>query len=143
MYAEVVYNSCRPNETAAVHGGKENGSELSSSTPPSVLPEVWVAVCRIKDRHYAALAYRYAACALLPYYRCNTYGTEISDGRYHHHGSRHRDRCVDGTDAAADQLLTELMAAAAAAGLELPEDDETTSTVVRRRRLRKQIGTLL
>lgn len=143
MYAEVVHNSCRPNAGAA-HGGKENSGDLA--TPPSVLPEVWVSVCRIKDRHYAALAYRYAACALLPYYRCAN--ADPSEGWHHHlqqhHGNgRHRDRSVEATDA--DELLLELMAAAAAVGLEVPgdddDDDETTSAPVRQERRRKQIGT--
>lgn len=113
LYAEVVYNSCRPDQVGA-YGGKENGGELFA--PPSILPDVWVAVCRVKDRHYAALAYRYAACALLPYYRRN--------------GS---------ADAAAEELSSELSVAVAAAGLELSGDDGTTSTTAARRR--KQIGT--
>lgn len=139
MYAEVVYNSCRPDD-GAVKGGKENGGEHAGSTATSVLPEAWVSVCRIKDRHYAALAYRYAACALLPYYRCSD---DSSTGDRHHRGRR-GDRRAD--DQGADDLLVELTAAAAAAGLEVAgdddDDDEKTPVAVRQRCRRKMIGTM-
>lgn len=144
MYAEVVHNSCRPND-GTTHGGKENSGDLVALS--FVLPEVWVSVCRIKDRHYAALAYRYAACALLPYYRCAN--ADPIEGRHHHQhhqyheNGRNRDRGVEATDA--DELLLELIAAAAALGLEVPgaddDDNETTSALVRQKRRRKQIGT--
>lgn len=129
MYAEVVYNSCFPENP---RGGKENsGNDLASGGTTTVLPEVWVSVCRIKDRHYAALAYRYAACALLPYYRC------FADDR---HNRRQRDRYTD-DETEADELLTELTTAAASVGLELNDDDEKTSAAVRQERHRKQLGT--
>ncbi|VVC26044.1 Hypothetical protein CINCED_3A004712 [Cinara cedri] len=133
MYAEVVYSSCIPDDSGP-RGGKENGGiEQGSGGTVTVLPDVWVSVCRIKDRHYAALAYRYAACALLPYYRCST---------DHRHHRRHRDRYAD-DETEADELLTELTTATAAVGLELTDDDETTSATVRQQRRCKQLGTLL
>lgn len=131
MYAEVVYNSCRPDDCGS-RGGKENGGEQAGGGTAAVLPDVWVSVCRIKDRHYAALAYRYAACALLPYYRCST------DDRHHR---RHRDRYAD-DETEADELLTELTTAAAAVGLELTDDDDAASATVRQQRHRKQLGIL-
>jgi len=142
MYGDVVYNSsCRPPNDRAAHRGKENGGEQGGTTTDgSMLPDVWVAVCRIKDRHYAALAYRFAACALLPYRRCSADG---QPDEQHHVGSARRRSTVDSD---ASQLLTELTAAAAAAGLEIADDDdddsnEATSVVVRQRRRRKQLGT--
>jgi len=140
MYGDVVYNSCtRQSNERATHRGKENGGEQGvTATPVSMLPDVWVAVCRIKDRHYAALAYRYAACALLPYRRCSADGQH--DKQHHMGGARRR-----GTvDSDASQLLTELSAAAAAAGLGVADDDdddETTSVAARQRRRRNQLGT--
>lgn len=139
MYGDVVYNSCyRPPNNVAAHRGKENGAEQGGAggTPVSMLPDVWMAVCRIKDRHYAALAYRYAACALLPYRRCTADGHP--DDLHHMGGARRR-----GTvDSDASQLLTELTAAAAAAGLGVADDDddETSSVAVRQLRRRKQLG---
>lgn len=138
MYAEVVYNSCRLDDGAA-KGGKENGGEHASGTATPVLPEAWVSVCRIKDRHYAAMAYRYAACALLPYFRCSD-GSSTGD---RHHRGRRGDRRVD--DQGADDLLVELTAVAAAAGLEVAgddDDDQTTPVAVRQRCRRKMIGTM-
>lgn len=142
MYAEVVYNSCRPNEgTGQGAGGSGKENELPTSgvgTPSSALPEVWVSVCRIKDRHYAALAYRYAACALLPYFRCSA---DVFADR-HHRGHR---RSPDETDA--DELLSELTAAAAAAGLDVAVDDDdddktsSSSAVAQQLQRCKQIGT--
>jgi len=140
MYGDVVYNSCsRQSNEKAAHRGKENSGEQGvAATPVSMLPDVWVAVCRIKDRHYAALAYRYAACALLPYRRCGADGQP--DKQHHMSGARRR-----GTvDSDASQLLTELTAAAAAVGLGVADDDddddETSSVAVRQRRRRKQLG---
>lgn len=138
MYADVVHSSCRTNDGAARgSGGKENeprGTGASSPAASSVLPEVWTSVCRIKDRHYAALAYRYAACAVLPYYRRPAEG---SSGDRHRRG-RHRD--ADETDA--DELLLELTAA----GLEVADDDDdcgdddALSAVARQQKRCKQIG---
>jgi hypothetical protein len=143
MYGDVVYNSCyRPPNDKATHRGKENGGEQGGTpTPESMLPDVWVAVCRIKDRHYAALAYRFAACALLPYRRCSADGQPQDE--QHHVGSVRRRSTADSD---ASQLLTELTAAAAAVGLEIADDDdddddEATSVVIRQRRRRKQLGT--
>ncbi|KAF0756674.1 Rhophilin-2-A, partial [Aphis craccivora] len=145
MYGDVVYNSCcRPTNDRAANRGKENGGEQGgTATTGSMLPDVWVAVCRIKDRHYAALAYRFAACALLPYRGCSADG---QPDEQHHVGSSRRRSTVDSD---ASQLLTELTAAAAAAGLGIVDDDddddnnEATSVVVRQRRRRKQLGMLL
>lgn len=141
MYGDVVYNSCsRQTNEKAVHRGKENGGDQGvAATPVSMLPDVWVAVCRIKDRHYAALAYRYAACALLPYRRC---GEDGQPDKQHHMGGTGRRGTVDSD---ASQLLTELTAAAAAVGLGVADDDdddhgETSSVAERQRRRRKQLG---
>ncbi|XP_025196834.1 uncharacterized protein LOC112595750 [Melanaphis sacchari] len=145
MYGDVVYNSCcRPSNDKTANRGKENGGEPGGTTTPApMLPDVWVAVCKIKDRHYAALAYRFAACALLPHRRC-------SAGEQHHADGARRRSTVDSD---AGQLLTELTAAAAAAGLGIVDDDdddddddrngEATSVVARQRRRRKQLGMLL
>lgn len=142
MYAEVVHNSnCRSNESVGIQGGKENGGGEQIGTE-CILPEVWVSVCQIKDRHYAALAYRYAACALLPYYRRAV--ADSSDDRNHYRRLRQRDRYVNDDDEAdvdADELLTELTTAAATAGLEVVDEDQTTSSpTLRQERRRKQLG---
>uniref|UniRef100_A0A2S2Q0G0 BRO1 domain-containing protein n=2 Tax=Sipha flava TaxID=143950 RepID=A0A2S2Q0G0_9HEMI len=135
MYGDVVYNSsCRPSDGAA-QGSKENGGEQGGAHS-SMLPDVWVSVCRIKDRHYAALAYRYAACALLPYYRCTV---DSSDDRPHHGRRRWR----NANDSNAGELFQELMTAAAAAGLEMAEDDEVTSETMRQQQRCKHLGKLL
>lgn len=121
MYADVVCNSSRADDGSGAQGVKENGGCDSVS---SVLPDAWVSVCRIKDKHYAALAYRYAACALLPYFQCSS--------------------TDDGNASDADDLLNELMAAAADT-LEMVDDDddddndEISSAAVQQRR-RKQLG---
>jgi len=139
MYADVVHSSCRPNDGAVRGGGgKENEQRNTGSSSPaatsSVLPEVWTSVCRIKDRHYAALAYRYAACAVLPYYRRPAEG---SSGDRHRRG---RHRGADETDA--DELLLELTAA----GLEVVDDDDdcggddALSAAARQQKRCKQIG---
>lgn len=135
MYGDVVYNSsCRPSDGAA-QGAKENGAEQGGSAAhSSMLPDVWVSVCRIKDRHYAALAYRYAACALLPYYRCPA--ADSSDDRLH----RGRRRGRNANDSNARELLQELMTAAAAAGLEMVDDEEATSASMRQQQQCKQLG---
>lgn len=144
MYGDVVYNSCYHPNDGGPPSGKENGCGEqhggARTTSRSVLPDVWVAVCQIKDRHYAALAYRYAACALLPYYQSSADPGGV-DHRHHRHHGRRRDRYADDTDAG--ELLTELMAAAAAVGLELVDDDDTvTSVAARQDRCRKQLGTI-
>lgn len=135
-----MYNSCcRPNEKE--NGGEQPGAGARTAPGRSVLPDVWVSVCQIKDRHYAALAYRYAACALLPYYQGTADLQAAGEHRHHRHHGRRRDRYADDTDAG--ELLAELMAAAAAAGLELVDDDETvTSAAARQDRCRKQLGTI-
>lgn len=134
MYGDVVYNSnYRPSDGAA-QGAKENGGDQGGATTHlSMLPDVWVSVCRIKDRHYAALAYRYAACALLPYYRCSP---GSSDDKQHY--GRRRGR--NANDSSAGELLQELLTAATAAGLEMAEDDEVTSTAMRQQQQCKQLG---
>lgn len=118
MYADVVYNSS--SRADDVQGINENGG-CDGVSP--VLPDAWVSVCQIKDRHYAALAYRYAACALLPYFQCSSADDDdTSDG---------------------DDLLNELMTVADR--LEIIDDDddddldETSSVTVQQRR-RKQLG---
>lgn len=135
MYGDVVYNSSSRLGDGAAQGSKETGGELGGAhnAHSSMLPDVWVSVCRIKDRHYAALAYRYAACALLPYYRC---AFDSSDDRLHHGRRRWRNT----NDSNANELLQELMTAAAAVGLEMADDDEVTSEAIRQQQRCKHLG---
>lgn len=112
MYADVVsscYNHDRKSEQETV-GTKESGTENIDLTS-GILPDVWVSMCRVKDRHYAALAYRWAACVLLPrrrWCRC--------------HCSDNDDKHSPNDDA--DQFFNELLAISERLGLMDDEEED-------------------